>query len=102
MSRISPFVGLSFDRSIVGSFDLVTTPPYDVISDAARRHFLDASPYNVIRLVLGPNGVGDGGADDKYRQAAHQLDAWRATSALVPTDAPSFFPYEMRFSLHGR
>ena len=102
MSRISPFVGLSFDRSIVGSYDLVTTPPYDVISDAARRHFLDASPYNVIRLVLGPNGAGDGGAEDKYRQAAHQLDAWRATAALVPTDVPSFFPYEMRFSLHGR
>ena len=102
MSRISPFVGLSFDRSIVGSHDLVTTPPYDVISDAARRHFLDASPYNVIRLVLGPNGAGDGGADDKYRQAAHQLDAWREEGALGPTDAPSFFPYEMRFSLHGR
>ena len=102
MSRISPFVGLSFDRSIVGSHDLVTTPPYDVISDAARRHFLDASPYNVIRLVLGPNGAGDGGADDKYRQAANQLDAWREEGALVPTDAPSFFPYEMRFSLHGR
>jgi len=27
VSRISPFVGLSFDRSIVGSHDLVTTPP---------------------------------------------------------------------------
>ena len=102
MSRISPFVGLLFDRSIVGSYDLVTTPPYDVISDAQRRHLLDASPYNVIRLVLGPDDAGDGEADNKYRHAAHELGAWRARGALVPTDGPAFFPYEMRFSLHAR
>lgn len=102
MSRISPFVGLLFDRSIVGSHDLVTTPPYDVISDAERRHYLDASPYNVIRLVLGTDDVADDGADDKYRRAADELEAWRRHGALVPTDGPSLFPYEMRFSMHGR
>jgi hypothetical protein len=58
VSRISPFVGLLFDRSVVGSHDLVTTPPYDVISEASRRHFLDTSPYNVIRLVLGRDDAG--------------------------------------------
>ena len=102
MSRVSPFVGLLFDGSVVGSHDLVTTPPYDVISDGERRHYLDASPYNLIRLVLGPDDAGDGGAVDKYRQAASELEAWRARGALVPTDGPSFYPYEMRFSLHGR
>jgi uncharacterized protein (DUF1015 family) len=102
VSRISPFVGLLFDRSIVGSYDLVTTPPYDVISDAQRRHLFDASPYNVIRLVLGPDGAGGGEADDQYRHAADELGAWRARGALAPTDGPAFFPYEMRFSLHGR
>jgi uncharacterized protein (DUF1015 family) len=101
VSRISPFVGLLFDRSIVGSHDLVTTPPYDVISDTERRHYLDASPYNVIRLVLGTD-IADDGGDDKYRRAADQLDAWRRHRALVPTDGPSWYPYEMRFSMHGR
>jgi len=99
MSLVSPFVGLLFDAAVVGSHDLVTTPPYDVISEGERRHYLDASPYNVIRLVLGPD---DGGAVDKYRQAASELQAWRARGALVPTEGPSFYPYEMRFSLHGR
>ena len=102
MPLVSPFVGLLFDGSIVGSHDLVTTPPYDVISDAERRHYLDASPYNVIRLVLGPDDAGDGGAVDKYRQAASELEAWRARGALAATDGASFFPYEMRFSLHGQ
>jgi uncharacterized protein (DUF1015 family) len=102
MSLVSPFVGLLFDGSIVGSHDLVTTPPYDVISDDERRHYLDASPYNVIRLVLGPDDTGDGGADDKYRRAASELETWRSNGALVPTERVSFYPYEMRFSLHGQ
>jgi uncharacterized protein (DUF1015 family) len=102
MSLVSPFVGLLFDGSIVGSHDLVTTPPYDVISDDERRHYLDASPYNVIRLVLGRDDAGEGGTVDKYRQAASELETWRARGALVPTERPSFYPYEMRFSLHGR
>jgi len=102
MTLVSPFVGLLFDRSIVGSHDLVTTPPYDVISDDERRHYLDASPYNVIRLVLGPDDTGDGGAGDKYRQAASELETWRSNGVLVPTERASLYPYEMRFSLHGR
>jgi uncharacterized protein (DUF1015 family) len=102
MSLVSPFVGLLFDGSIVGSHDLVTTPPYDVISDEERRHYLDASPYNVIRLVLGPDDTGQGRAGDKYRQAASELETWRSNGVLVPTERASFYPYEMRFSLHGR
>jgi len=102
VSRISPFVGLLFDRSVVGSHDLVTTPPYDVISDESRRHYLDASPYNVIRLVLGSTGAADGEPEDKYRKAAAELGSWRESGALVPTDGPRLYPYEMRFTLHGR
>ena len=102
MSLVSPFVGLLFDGSIVGSHDLVTTPPYDVISHDERRHYLDASPYNVIRLVLGPDDTGDGGAGDKYRRAASELETWRSDGVLAPTERASFYPYEMRFSLHGR
>jgi uncharacterized protein (DUF1015 family) len=102
MSLVSPFVGLMFDGSVVGSHDLVTTPPYDVISDDERRHYLDASPYNVIRLVLGRDDAGAGGTVNKYRRAASDLETWRERGALVPTERPSFYPYEMRFSLHGR
>ena len=101
MSRISPFIGLLFDRSRVGSHDLVTAPPYDVVSDAERRHYLDASPYNVIRLDLGEERPGDDRAEDKYRRAAAELGRWRAVGVLAPTEGPAYFPYEMRFSLHG-
>ena len=92
MSLVSPFVGLLFDDSIAGSHDLVTTPPYDVISNDERRHYLEASPYNVIRLVLGRGEAGEGGTADKYRQAASELQTWRERGALVPTERPSFYP----------
>jgi uncharacterized protein (DUF1015 family) len=102
VSRVFPFVGLVFDRARVGSLDLVTTPPYDVISPEEQRRFRDLSPYNVIRLELGEDLPGDDDAVNKYRRAAADLRAWRADGVLHPTDRPAYFVYEMRFLLHGR
>ena len=98
-ARVSPFVGLLFDRSVVGSYDLVTTPPYDVISDAERRRFLEASAFNVIRLELGSDDGPRRGTVPAGRRAPPIV---AAEGALVPTGGPAYFPYEMRFSLHGR
>jgi len=95
-------VGLLFDRARIGSHDLVTTPPYDVISPLEQRRFRDLSPYNVIRLELGEDLPGDDDEDNKYRRAAADLDRWRADGALRPTEGPAFYAYEMRFLLHGR
>jgi uncharacterized protein (DUF1015 family) len=100
--QISPFVGLLFDRSRVGSLEGVTTPPYDTISPEEQRRYEQASPHNVIRLDLGEDRPADDGTRDKYRRASEQLSAWRAQGILVETPRPAYFPYEMRFSLHGR
>lgn len=102
MSRISPFVGLLFDRERVGPLDRVTAPPYDVISPAERKRYLDASPHNVIRLDLGDDRPGDGEIANKYRRAAELLGTWRRDGVLRPTAGPAYYPYEMRFSYHGR
>jgi len=100
--HISPFVGLLFDRSRVGPLEGVTTPPYDTVSPEEKHRYLQASPHNVIRLDLGEDRPGDDGTDNKYRRASEQLREWRAQGILVPTPRPSYFPYEMRFTLHGR
>lgn len=101
MPRISPFVGLRFDPARVGSLDLVTTPPYDVISRPEHDRYLAASRYNVIRLDLGDVASG-GEVRDRYERAAADLAAWRDEGALRPTDGAAYFPYEMRFSFRGR
>lgn len=101
MPRISPFVGLRFDVSRIESLERVTAPPYDVISSSEHVRYLAASPYNVIRLDLG-HAPGEGSdAEGRYEQAAADLAAWRGQDVLVTTDGPAYFPYEMRFSLHG-
>ena len=97
-----PFVGLLFDRESVGSLDLVTTPPYDVVTPTEQRRFRDLSPCNVIRLELGEDLPGDGEQENKYRRAAAELDRWRADGTLRKTERPFFYAYEMRFLLHGR
>lgn len=101
MSRVFPFIGLLFDRERVGSLDLVTTPPYDVISPAERRRFQVLSPYNVVRLELGQERPGGDARDIEYTRAAEELRRWRAEGVLRPTEAPAYYAYEMRFRLHG-
>jgi uncharacterized protein (DUF1015 family) len=101
MPRVSPFVGLRFDPARVGSYERVTAPPYDVISPKEHARFLDASPYNVIRLDLGREPGGPGG-DARYAHAAEDLTAWLADGVLRPTHREAYYPYEMRFSYHGR
>jgi uncharacterized protein (DUF1015 family) len=101
MPRISPFVGLRFDRSRVGSLERVTAPPYDVISTEEHERYLAASPYNVIRLDLGREPGVAGGAE-RYARAGEDLASWRRDGILVPTAGDAYYPYEMRFSLHGR
>jgi uncharacterized protein (DUF1015 family) len=98
VSRVSPFVGLLFDRR-VGPLSEVTAPPYDVVSDAERRRYLRASPYNVIRLDLGEPD--EERAEDKYRRAADELRAWVDQGVLAATEGPAYFAYEMRFSFRG-
>jgi uncharacterized protein (DUF1015 family) len=80
----------------------VSTPPYDVISPEEQRRYLAASPYNIIRLVLGEDRVDDEEADGKYRRAAAEFGRWREQGILVPTGGPRYFPYEMRFTFQGR
>jgi len=102
VSRVSPFLGLLFDRDRVGSLDPVTTPPYDVIAPAEQRRFREASRYNVIRLELGEDLPGDDDASNKYRRAASHLRRWREEGVLTPTAGPFYYAYEMRFRFRGQ
>jgi uncharacterized protein (DUF1015 family) len=53
MARILPFQGIHYNPHQIDSFADVTTPPYDVISEAKRDEYHARHPYNIIRLILG-------------------------------------------------
>lgn len=103
MPRILPFVGLLFDAERAGPPDRVTAPPYDTITPADRDRFLEASPYNVVRLDLpDPTAPAEEGGDP-YRAAADLLARWRREEVLVPdAGGPALYGYEMRFAHRGR
>jgi len=101
MPRISPFVGLRFERSRVGELERVTAPPYDVISREEHSRYLSASPYNVIRLDLGGEPARPE-SPERYARAAADLAAWRHEGVLGLTGGDAYYPYEMRFAHHGR
>jgi uncharacterized protein (DUF1015 family) len=101
VSQISPFVGLLFDPARVGPLERVTAPPYDTISPAEQRRYLDASPYNVTRLELGEDAPGDDERENKYRRAGAWIRRWIDEGILVHTPRPMYYPYELRFPIHG-
>jgi uncharacterized protein (DUF1015 family) len=76
MPRVRPFRALRYDRPLTD----VVAPPYDVISDDARRDYLARSPYNVVHLTL----------PDSPDEAARDLAAWRANGVLTE-EAPAFW-----------
>ncbi|HZT92813.1 MAG TPA: DUF1015 domain-containing protein [Gaiellaceae bacterium] len=80
MPTVRPFAALRYDPAVAGPLDRLVAPPYDVISDEARRDYLARSPYNVVHLTL----------PDSEEQAARDLAAWRAQRALVEAP-PSYW-----------
>jgi uncharacterized protein (DUF1015 family) len=102
MPRVSPFVALRFDVGRVGSLDLVTAPPYDVISEREHDRYLATSPYNIIRLDLGERFREDAQGPHRYERAASLLETWLREGALESSGRPVYVPYEMRFTMHRR
>jgi uncharacterized protein (DUF1015 family) len=73
---ISPFRALRYDTGVAGPLEELVAPPYDVISDEARRDYLARSPYNVVHLTL----------PDSDAQAARDLADWRERGVLALDD----------------
>ena len=89
MPRIFPFEALVYDVSVVGPLDRVTTPPYDVISEARQQEYR-SEPFSIVQIDLGTD---DG--EDRYPQAGALLHRWVDEGVLVRT-SPAFHAYEMR------
>jgi uncharacterized protein (DUF1015 family) len=73
---IKPFRALRYDSAVAGPIDDLVAPPYDVISDEARRDYLARSPYNVVHLTL----------PDSEEQAGADFADWRTRGVLVAGD----------------
>lgn len=101
MPRVAPFIALRYDTAVAGPLDLVTAPPYDVISASRRRSLLEASPFSIVHLDLAEGSEDPGDPESRYARAGQLLEAWESEGALVRTPEPVYFAYEMAFDHMG-
>ena len=82
MAKIFPFRALRYDSSKVSVGDVVTQP-YDKISPAAQDRYYKASPYNLVRIILGKPESSDNDQQNVYSRASAFLNAWRQEQILA-------------------
>lgn len=93
MAEIKPFRALRYTAA-AGDIAFLTCPPYDIISEEERQHYLRDNPCNVIRLEL-PKG------DEPYAEAGRTLNSWLARGVLRQDTDPGFYIYEEEFTAYG-
>src|SRR6266705_2326340 len=96
MVDVRPFRGLRFNPSRVDDLGRVLSPPYDVISRDEREGLLQQSPWNIVRVELPTDELGD-----RYEQAARTLEGWRSEGVLARDETPCLYLHEERFRLGG-
>ena len=93
---LTPFRAVRYDLSRVGGLANVTSPPYDVIGPGTLERLRDASPYNVVRLILPTDVPGAAAARTGGEAAAARLRGWLAEGVLAADGTPAFYVYEQR------
>jgi len=98
LARIYPFQPYRY-TSKAGDLAKLVTQPYDKISPAMQARYLELSPYNLVRVILGERRPDDSAAENVYTRAAAYLQDWIASGILARDAAPGVFPYFQEFTL---
>jgi uncharacterized protein (DUF1015 family) len=89
---VTPFVGERYADA--AALSRLIAPPYDIISQEARRRYAAADPHNIVHLIL-PEAAGD---VNRYRAAAEHLAAWRTEGVFRTDPAPSVYVVAQTFA----
>jgi len=98
MARIYPFRALRYDPARVNMEDVVTQP-YDKITPAMQQRYYEASPYNLIRVILGKHEPNDTEQSNCYTRAAENLNAWRKDGILKEESEAALYGYSQTYTV---
>jgi len=98
MARIYPFRALRYDTSRVNMEDVVTQP-YDKITPEMQERYYEASPYNLVRIILGKQFPTDTEEDNVYTRAAETLKSWRKQHILAEEAEPALYGYSQTYTV---
>jgi uncharacterized protein (DUF1015 family) len=89
----------------------VVTQPYDKITPAMQERYYEASPYNLIRIILGKHEPGDTEPQDflppgekahnVYTRAAEYLHNWRRDHIFAEESEPAIYGYSQTYTVPG-
>jgi len=79
----------------------VVTQPYDKITSEMQENYYQASPYNLVRIILGKRYPTDTTSENVYSRAAEAFQNWRRTGILRQDPEPSLYRYSQSFSVPG-
>ncbi|MDB4964826.1 MAG: hypothetical protein JWN44_515 [Myxococcales bacterium] len=96
MADIAAFRGILYTKK-AGAPEKLLAPPYDVISDEERVRLAALDPHNSVRLIL-PEGSGD----EKYTNAARDLNEWLRAGILARDPEPALYRYHQTFTAEGK
>lgn len=99
MAYIAPFRALRYDPSRV-SLAKTVTQPYDKITAAMQESYYAASPYNLVRIILGKREPEDTN-NNVYTRAAAYFRDWRREGIFLQDSQPSLYCYSQRFTVPG-
>ena len=100
MADILPFRAFRYDPAQVSPAQVVTQP-YDKITPALQDHYYSASPYNLVRILLGRREPTDDSANNVYSRAATFFRDWRQKGILRQDPQPSLYAYSQTFTPPG-
>src|SRR5215471_18699642 len=96
MADILPFRALRYNLERVTAAQVVTQP-YDKISPAMQERYYTASPYNLVKIILGRPEAADNTLKNVYTRAAAYGQEWRREGILRQDETPSIYSYSQAF-----
>ena len=100
MATISPFRAWRYAKERV-PIQHAVTQPYDKITPAMQEGYYQASPFNLVRIILGKRFDGDTASENVYTRAAASFREWRETGVLRQDPEPGLYYYTQTFKVPG-
>ncbi|MDD5431831.1 MAG: DUF1015 domain-containing protein [Candidatus Omnitrophica bacterium] len=97
MTKILPFSALIFNQDKNKNLSKVVCPPYDVISPADQKYYLEADPHNFIHVLFRK----DSSIEDKYKASAECFRDWIKEEVLVQDKSPAIYFYSHQYKIKG-
>ncbi len=96
MAYVAPFRALRYNPARVDLTHAVTQP-YDKITPEMQNRYYDASPHNLVRIILGKPQPADHLEENIYTRAAASFRDWRQQGIFLQDPEQSLYQYVQRF-----